>query len=104
MKALRFVGSSLDDLRRFPTAVRRQAGFEIDTLQRGFEPGDWKPVSNAGTGVCEIRIHTAGEWRVIYLANRADAIYILHAFQKKTQKIRNQDMKLIRQRLQQIED
>ena len=61
MKPLRFVGSSLDDIRDFPAEARRQAGFELFAIQRGFEPTDWKPVSVVGPGVREIRIHVLGE-------------------------------------------
>jgi phage-related protein len=57
MKNLRFIGSSLDDMRDFPADARRQAGFELDAVQRGLEPSDWKPMASIGTGVREIRIH-----------------------------------------------
>ena len=65
VKSLLFLGSSLDDLRTFPAEARREAGFELDAIQRGLEPRDWKPVSSVGSGVREIRIHVLGEWRVI---------------------------------------
>lgn len=67
MKALRFVGSSLDDLRKFPAEARRQAGFDLFAIQRGLEVSDWKPMPIVGPGVREIRIHVLGEWRVIYM-------------------------------------
>ncbi len=69
MKSLRFVGSSLDDLRDFPAEARREVGFELDAIQRGHEPSDWKPMKDIGSGVREIRIHVLGEWRIIYVAN-----------------------------------
>ncbi|HEY6874664.1 MAG TPA: type II toxin-antitoxin system RelE/ParE family toxin [Geobacteraceae bacterium] len=102
MKDLRFIGSSLDDMRDFPADARRQAGFELDAVQRGLEPSDWKPMTSVGTGVREIRIHVLGEWRVIYVAKVADAIYVLHAFQKKTQRTRREDIELARRRYRQI--
>ncbi len=102
MKCLRFIGSSLDDMRDFPADARRQAGFELDAVQRGLEPSDWKPMTSVGTGVSEIRIHVLGEWRVIYVAKLADAIYVLHAFQKKTQRTRREDIELARRRYRQI--
>ncbi|MCM2359438.1 MAG: type II toxin-antitoxin system RelE/ParE family toxin [Geobacteraceae bacterium] len=102
MKNLRFIGSSLDDMRDFPAEARRQAGFELDAVQRGLEPSDWKPMASVGTGVREIRIHVLGEWRVIYVAKIADAIYVLHAFQKKTQRTRREDIELARRRYRQI--
>jgi phage-related protein len=102
VKPLKFIGSSLDDLRDFPAEARRQAGFELYAVQRGLEPSDWKPMPDIGPGVREIRIHVLGEWRVIYVARFADAIYVLHGFQKKTQKTRQQDIELARRRYRQI--
>lgn len=104
MKTLRFVGSSLDDLRNFPAEARRQVGFELYAVQRGLEPSDWRPMPEVGPGVREIRVHALGEWRVLYVARFADAIYVLHAFRKKTQKTRREDIELARQRLRQIEE
>jgi phage-related protein len=102
MKPLRFVGSSLDDLRSFPAEARRQAGFELYAIQRGLDPSDWKPMKTVGSGVREIRIRVLGEWRVLYVAKFADAVYILHAFQKKTQKTRRNDIEIARRRYNQI--
>ena len=102
MKPLKFVGSSLDDLRDFPEDARRIAGFELHAVQNGLEPRDWKPVQSVGQGVKEIRIHVLGEWRIIYVANIRDAIYVLHAFQKKTQKTSQRDIELARKRYKQI--
>lgn len=102
MKPLRFVGSSLDDLRRLPAEARKQAGFELDALQRGLEPSDWKPMQAIGAGVREIRIHLKGEWRIIYVAKFADAVYVLHSFQKKSQKTRQADIELAAARYRQI--
>ena len=101
-KPLRFVGSSLDDLRDFPDEARRGAGFELRTIQNGLEPSDWKPVRAVGPGVREIRIHVLGEWRVIYVAPRNDAVYVLHAFQKKSRKTSRQDLEVARRRYKQI--
>lgn len=102
MKLLKFVGSSLDDLRDFPEEARRVAGFELRALQDGFEPRDCKLVRVVGTGAKEIRIHVLGEWRVIYVAKIRNAIYVLHAFQKKTQKTNQRDIELARKRYKQI--
>ena len=102
MKPLKFVGSSLDDLRDFPEEARRATGFELRALQDGFEPRDWKPVQSVGQGTKEIRIHVLGEWRIIYVAKIRDAIYVLHAFQKKTQKTSQHDIDLARKRYKQI--
>jgi phage-related protein len=102
MKPLKFVGSSLDDLRNFPDEARRAAGFELHAVQSGLEPCDWMPMQIVGSGVKEIRVHLLGEWRVIYIAKLHEAIYVLHAFQKKTRKTSRQDIDLARQRYKQI--
>ena len=60
MKRLEFVGSSLEDLKEFPTEARRAAGFELGFVQRGLNPSDWKPMKEVGAGVQEIRIHALG--------------------------------------------
>ena len=104
MKSLKFVGSSLDDLRDFSAEARRQAGFELYAIQRGLEPSDGKPMHDIGPGVREIRIHVLGEWRVIYVAKFSDAVYVIHAFQKKTQKTKREDIELARRRYRQIEE
>jgi phage-related protein len=98
MKPLRFVGSSLDDLRNFPDDARRAAGFELHAVQSGLKPRDWKPMPIIGPGVREIRIHVLGEWRVIYVAKLHNTVYVLHSFQKKTQKTSRQDIELARLR------
>lgn len=102
IKELKFVGTSLDDLRNFPEEARRVAGFELRAVQNGLEPRDWKPMGSIGSGVKEIRIHTLGEWRIIYMAKLADAIYVLHAFQKKSKKTNKKDTELARKRFKEI--
>jgi len=104
MKPLEFVGSSLDDLRAFPAEARRAAGFELGFVQQGLDPSDWKSLSEVGAGVREIRIHVLGEWRVLYVAKSTEVVYVLHAFQKKTQKTRREDMESARKRYHQIGD
>ena len=104
MKRLEFVGSSLEDIRVFPAEARRAAGFELGFVQRGLDPSDWKPMNDVGAGVREIRIHVLGEWRVLYVAKFAAAVYVLHAFQKKIQKTRREDIELARKRYRQIGD
>lgn len=104
MKTVKFVGSSLDDINLFPADARRQAGYQLFKVQSGVQPDDWKPMFSVGHGVYEIRIREAGEYRVFYLTKREDAIYVLHAFQKKTQKTRQADIDLAKQRLKMLED
>jgi len=98
-KPIEFRGSALDDLRAFPQAARREAGYQLDQVQRGREPDDWKPMNTVGQGVREIRIRdAAGAFRVLYVAKFEDAVYVLHCFQKKTQKTRKADLDLAGQR------
>jgi phage-related protein len=99
------MGSSHDDLKAFPDEARRDAGFNLDFVQRGLEPSNWKPMQSVGMGVKEMRVRDAtGAFRVIYFANRPDAVYVLHRFQKKTQKTRKEDIDLAARRLAQIGD
>ena len=99
MKPISFRGNSLDDLRQFPLNARREVGYQIDRVQNGLEPTDWKPMNSVGQGVKEIRIRDAdGAFRVIYLAKLADAVHVLHCFQKKTEKTTEADIELARKR------
>jgi len=85
-KTLLFCGSSRDDLREFPKAARAEAGHQLDQVQNGRDPDDWKPMPTIGPGVREIRIHEPeGAFRVIYVAKFAEAVFVLHCFEKKTQ-------------------
>lgn len=102
MKALLFVGSSLGELRAFPVDARREAGHQLDQVQRGRDPDDWKPMKSVGKGVREIRLHVEGEHRVLYVATLGDAVYVLHAFEKKTQKTPQRDIELARKRFRQL--
>lgn len=99
-KALLWLGSSRHDLQAFPPDARRIAGFQLRQIQQGLEPADWKPMSTIGSGVREIRVHTALEHRVCYIAKFAEAIYVLHAFEKRTRKTSQRDLDLARQRYQ----
>lgn len=98
-KPVEFRGSSLDDLRNFPAQARQEAGHQLDQVQQGLEPDDWKPMPTIGQGVREIRIRDiTGAFRVIYVAKFSDAIYVLHCFQKKTQKTGKTDLDLAESR------
>lgn len=102
MKPLIFHGDSQDDLRSFPAEARRECGFQLNRVQTGLMPADWKPMLSVGKGVYEIRVHILGEWRVIYVARCNDGVHVLHAFQKKTQQTRKEDMELARKRYRDI--
>jgi phage-related protein len=99
MKPVRFVGSANDDLAAFPKSARTRAGYELFMVQVGRNPDNWKPMASLGPGTCEIRVRDpTGAYRVIYVARFADAVYVLHAFHKKTQKTARADLDLAKQR------
>ena len=102
LKAAIWVGSARRDVRAFPENARRRAGYEIYRLQQGYDPTDWKPMSSVGAGVQEIRIHAEREHRVVYVAKFDEGIYVLHAFEKKTQKTMRSDIDLARKRLRDV--
>lgn len=103
MKPVVFLGDSLDRVRAFPDGARRDAGFQIERVQRGLDPDDWKPMSTIGVGVREIRVrHRSGAYRVVYVVNFADAVYVLHAFMKKTQRTAQRDLDLAAERLKNL--
>ena len=85
-------GSAQDDLRAFPRSARRRAGHELDLVQQGIEPTDFKPMPAVGAGAYELRIRAEGAFRVFYVAKFAEAIYVLHAFQKKTRRTAHLDV------------
>lgn len=101
-KALFWAGTSLADVRAFPDEARQRAGYQLFLIQDGQDPDDWKPMPAVGAGVREIRIHSEGEYRVFYVASFADGVYVLHAFQKKTQRTRQADIELGRTRYAEI--
>ena len=102
MRPIVFLGRSLKSLREFPPSVKRATGYELDKVQRGLDPKDWKAMPSIGPGVKEIRIRIEGAWRVVYVANRGHAVYVLHAFQKKTQRTAMQDIVAIKSALKEL--
>jgi phage-related protein len=99
MKPVCFLGDSLKCLREFPEDAKQDAGYQLDKVQHGDQPDDFKPMPLIGKGVEEIRVwDDAGTYRVIYTARIADAVYVLHAFQKKTQATPKRDMDIARER------
>jgi phage-related protein len=99
MKPVRFVGIAREALARFPKAARLRAGHELFMVQTGREPTDWRPMPDIGPGACEIRVRlAAGAFRVFYVASLGDAVYVLHACQKKTMGTARRDLDAARQR------
>lgn len=103
MKPVRFLGDSLKCLREFPNDARQDVGYQLDRVQRGQQPNDFKPMPSIGQGVEEIRVRDeTGIFRVIYTARLADAVYVLHAFQKKTQATSKRDIDTAKTRFTQL--
>lgn len=98
-KPVVFLGDALERLREFPDDAKREAGYQLDRVQHGLQPDDFKPMPSIGMGVEEIRVRDgAGAFRVIYTSRQREAIYVLHAFQKKTGRTAPQDVELARRR------
>ena len=103
MKDAVFLGSSLDDLRAFPKSTQKKLGYQINRVQAGLSPNDWKPMLSVGTGVREIRVRDEGNaYRTMYVTTIGRAVYVLHVFQKKTRKTSKKDIELAKSRLSSI--
>ena len=99
MKPLHFAGSSREDLRELPESTRETAGHQLFKVQQGKEPDDWKPMSTVGAGVQEIRVwDESGTYRVLYVAKFEEAVYVLHVFEKRSQKTAKGDIQLSKSR------
>lgn len=98
-KPLAWLGASLDNVREFPEDARREAGYQLGRLQQGLLPVDWKPMTTVGPGVMEIRVHTRLEHRLFYVAKFDEAVYVIHAFEKRTRQTAAHDIALARKRL-----
>ena len=82
-----------------PKGRQARAGDQLDKVQRGEQTDDFKPMPSIGKGVEEIRMwDETGTYRVVYTARLADAVYVLHAFQKKTQVTAKRDIELAKKR------
>lgn len=99
MKPICFLGDSLDCLRDFPEDAKHDAGYQLDKVQHGEQPDDFKPMPSIGRGVEEIRVwDDRGTYRVIYTARLAGTVYVLHAFQKKAQATAKREIDLAKKR------
>jgi len=101
-KPLIWLGDSRDAIRAFADDGRKIVGFQLWRVQRGLEPNDWRPMPSVGPGVQEIRIHTGVEHRVLYVTRFAEAVYVLHAFEKRTRRTPQGDLDLARTRLRSL--
>ncbi len=103
MKPIRFLGDSLKCLRNFPEDARQDTGYQLDKIQRGEQPDDFKPMPTIGKGVEELRVRDeSGAYRVVYTARLAAAVYVLHAFQKKTQTTSKHDIEVAEARYSEL--
>ncbi len=94
MKPVVWVENSREAIRNFSDSARQEAGYQLERLQRGQQPKDWKSMPSVGLGVHEIRVHSEREYRVIYVAKFEEAVYVLHAFVKKTRQTAKHDLDL----------
>jgi|SRR5580692_361749 phage-related protein len=103
MKPIRFLGDSLKAIREFPKDARQDAGYQLEKVQDGKAPDDFKPMPSIGKGVEEIRVWDEfGTYRVIYTARMEEAVYVFHAFQKKTQATSQRDIELAKKRYDEL--
>lgn len=103
MKPICFLGDSLACLRAFPENPRQDAGYQLDhqldQVQRGRQPNDFKPMPSVGKGAEELRVRDdSGAYRVIYIARLEEAVYVLHAFQKKSRATSKHDIDIAKHR------
>ena len=101
-KQVKWLGNSRESIRDFPDDPRREAGYQLERVQAGKDPQDWKPMPSVGLGVKEIRVREVGAFRVIYVARFAEAVYVLHAFQKKANKTPKPDIAIARKRFREL--
>jgi len=95
MKPVHFVGTSREDIRELPDSAQETAGFQLFKVQQGKEADDWKPMPTVGSGVHEIRVRDErGAYRVFYVAKFEEAVYVLHVFEKRSQKTARADLVL----------
>lgn len=93
-KPIVFLGSTLRDLQEMPDRAREMMLAELERVQHGGDPLHWKPMPTVGAGAREIRIRIGRQFRVIYIAGFPEAIYVLHVFEKKTQRTALRDLQV----------
>ena len=92
IKPVEWLGDSRERVQAFPSEARREVGFELWEVQQGKQPSDWKPMPSVGLGVNEIRVRAGNAYRLIYVARFSEAVYVLHAFEKKSRKTSKPDL------------
>ena len=97
-KPIRWLGDSLNRVRKFSPEAQRLVGTELRHVQEGEMPADWKPIRTVGPGVNEIRVHAESEYRALYVAKFAESVYVLHAFEKQARKTPKHDIDLAEKR------
>jgi phage-related protein len=102
VKPVDWVGDRRERLREFPADATRDAGYQLELVQLGLSPPDWKPMPSIGMGVNEIRVRAGGAFRLVYVAKFPEAVYVLHVFEKKSRKTSGTDIALARRRLQAV--
>lgn len=101
-KTLNWLGDSLDVVKDFAQEAKKEAGHQLDRVQQGFDPDDWKPMETVGPGVKEVRIRIEKAYRVLYVAKFPEAVYVRHAFEKKTARTSKTDLDLASGRYRQL--
>ncbi len=102
-KKVSFIDSSLDDLKQFPDEIKKEMGHQVDRVQQGLDPDDWKPFKQVGPGTREIRVEGKDSiYRTMYVAKFEEAVYVLHCFQKKTEATSEPDVQLARKRYKEL--
>ncbi len=108
MKPLRWIGKTLDALKRMPEKVKDEVGFALHEAQKGNKALGVKPMKGfTGAGVLEIVSNCDGDtYRAVYTVKFKEAVYVLHVFQKKSKRGRatpKLEMELIKQRLKEAQ-
>lgn len=104
-KPIDWRGSALRDLKAFPEDAKRAAGYQLRKVQQGSDPDEFKPMPEIGAGVNEIIVDTADGWfRVMYVAKFEESVYVLHSFQKKTNKTSQADKDIAKRRYKAVVD
>ena len=103
LKCLAWVGSSKNDLKKFPEAVQREVGYALHIVQTGGKPDDAKPLTGVASGVFEVVTnYDSDTYRTVYAVKIKNIVYVLHCFQKKSKRgiqTPKQEVDLIKQRL-----